>query len=1712
MTKRIFSCSWWSSFAALAGISVAATVALLSLLWLMGPIVGRQAVAQQIAPIQIAPGGGGFVQQFGPPRFRGGLQDGEEPADVFLPVDREVTLQWEQAKSLLNDGHYSEAVTLLDEILHRDEDFFLKPDDSQKGNDHYKHRSLKSAAQHLIGELPPEGRAAYELQFGATAERLLKTAAGDVGKLEELSRNYFHTPAGYQATLLLGRHQLDHNRPLAAAICFQRLQDAPAAAASLEPSLSVLLATSWCRAGMKDRAAEVLNKLKEKDPHTTIHVADKTVRLFDGDVDALAWLQADVGSPQAGGHAEASPDWTLVRGDAARNLSSEGGLPLLTSRWEVSTTNNRALEKALVGVRQQLWEQPSGGLAKIPAMQPLVVGNTVLMRTTRELWAVDFTTGKRIWTVRSGDEVPLEQMLTSSPSDSIRFDALNNYSLRERFWEDTTFGTLASDGKLLFLLDDLDMPLTLSDLTGGVMFNPRAGRIIRGPFTVDPQAQSKQVNKLSAYELRTQGKLKWQVGGQTGDEEPKLAGAFFLGPPLTLDGKLYVLAEMKTGEIKLCVLDAATGKLEWSQQVANVARNILLDRHRRLAGCSPSFADGVLVCPTSAQAIVGIDVANRTLLWGFQYEPEAAFAQQFGRSAMAYNGNIMGPVLMDHWTDGNPVVADGCVLVTPMESNRLFCLNLSDGSKKWDQLRGENMYVAGVRDGKVLVVGKHQFTALKLADGKLAWKTGPISYAEPAGANANATADSTLPPVPSGRGFLTGDNYFLPLSSGEVVRINLTDGKIAERSKSRTGAVPGNLICYQGEVVSQGVDQVETFFQIDALDKRIKKQLAENPEDSWALAHRGELELTRGNLDDAITDLRRAYQKDDNSYNRDLYIEVLRTALAKDFNKHQADLRDWEQLAKLDSERAVVLRVKADGLQKTGQNVDAVDALVKLSTLEPQADELDRADDGDTKLSVARFRWVQTHFDDLWAAAKPADRTKIDAALQSHLDQAAQAADPTAALRQFLRCFGNHPLGDLAREQLVDRLTGDDTLLEREQLLRRLETSTNAARKATATAKFAALLKDANQPQAALAEYKKLETLVGNQPVLNGKSVKQMLSALPADSPLRLADAPSPNWLKGEVKVEKSTTANRTSGGELHLSTVCVDFHGDPGPFFHNVAVLYDSQKQEVFGRNGLGQADRFAINLAEPDRNINGFNQRNYCYAFAQGHLLALCSGYQVFGLDTLKGPDLPGSRVKWQRDLCDPSAMNGGVMQQPMPWGEDRRTMMSSQGLLGGVGPCTANTLCYVRGRDVMAVDPLDGTLLWVRHGVEPGSDIFGDDEVTIVAPPEALAPTKPALVLRTADGKLLGERTIPMANRWNTYGRYLLVFRAGGAGGTGTVLALTDPYGQRDVWTETFSGFNGGTGGVKGTTVDHETIALMEPDGRFVMLNVADGHKLVDEKLHDELGLVNIHVLRGAQQDILVTNHLPSGMTGAFITNRGGVRIQIQAGTVPTPPNESAVMVTGRVYAFDRATGKPQWLGPASVEQHGLLLTQPADLPVVVFVHTFPSQMPNRNGELRGSVLCLDKRNGSAVCEDDDCKQNAPFNYSGIQVAGNPEKQTITIQWPPQSLALSFTDKPTSNTKPYQPGKPDKPESAKDGDKGETSTPPANAAGPALDASQPQKPSAEAPKIEDHPKPAEEEKDSKDEKSAAPKSTDEKDTSAKPSDERPKTEETHDEKPKE
>jgi len=71
-------------------------------------------------------------------------------------------------------------------------------------------------------------------------------------------------------------------------------------------------------------------------------------------------------------------------------------------------------------------------------------------------------------------------------------------------------------------------------------------------------------------------------------DEPDLAGGYFLGPPLPLGGKLYVLTE-KNAELRLVCLDAQSGEPAWMQTLATARDRLLQDVSRRVQAVHLSY-------------------------------------------------------------------------------------------------------------------------------------------------------------------------------------------------------------------------------------------------------------------------------------------------------------------------------------------------------------------------------------------------------------------------------------------------------------------------------------------------------------------------------------------------------------------------------------------------------------------------------------------------------------------------------------------------------------------------------------------------------------------------------------------------------------------------------------------------------------------------------------------------------------------------------------------------------------------------------------------------------------------------------------------------------------------------------------------------------------------------------------------------------------------
>jgi outer membrane protein assembly factor BamB len=1475
---------------------------------------------------------------------------GDEPTDsVFYPPDRELLQRLARARELIKEERYGEAARFLSSILESAEDYFFQPDRGQP-----VYRSLKHEAQRLIGGLGDEGRASYELQYGAEARRLLDEAVtrGDRAGLAEVARRYFHTEAGYEATYLLGLTEMQRGQPLAAALCLERLRSSPQAE-KFEPTLTAVTAVCWVRAGRSEQGAGLARELRRKFPDAEFGIGGKQKKIFSADAQAGSWLAEAAGLLDDSALPAGVRQWTLYRGGAARNTASEGSSPLLNRRWAVPVADAKDLEEMTGKIYQEYLER---GSRVLPALHPLAVRDFVLMRSLTCLQGVDFRTGKRIWVSDDRSVGDVVANLPRPPGQPAATPVAN--WLQQRIWDNTIYGTLASDGDYVFCVDDayLRERTSAAEVDNVEQGHIRHFNFANRPFPLQPAQQA--TNELRAYEIASQGKLMW-----VSEEEPALAGCFFLGPPLPVGASLYVLAETK-GEIRLFVLNPRTGALEWSQQLVVVEPNVLEDHLRRLSGATPSFSDGILVCPTSAGAVVALDLTTRSLLWGFQY-PKAVDANLPMNRMFQFRfqqiPQVNDPSDNDRWADGSVTLAEGHAIFTPVESSEICCVALTDGKLKWQKPREDGLYVACVHEGKVIVVGSRTVKALRLTDGESGWSEASLALP------SNAT--------PSGRGFYNRDRYYLPLSSAEVAAIDLADGRIVARSRSRSGTVPGNLICYHGAVISQGVDQVESYYQLDELREEVARTLADHPDDAPALARQGELLLDEGRFDEAVEELRRSYELADDQRTRELLVDAMLESLRLDFAAHRRLAAEIERLAEQPAQRAALLRLMAVGLQKSGQLVPAFEAYLKMADLATEPGSPERVDSG---LSVRRDRWVRARLAGLEAAASADQRRQIGAALQKLLDECIESND-RLRLKNFVLYFGFHPLADAARERLaVLALQADPPLwLEAEHWFSQLERSADPARVRAASAGLARLFAQAGRAADAAVYFGQLTGKWADEVCLDGKTGREIAAELDKDGQIARHAAEADTWPKGKVVVAKK------NGHALpHMRSAPIELRGSPGKFFQRSTVEIDTnlQQQTLVGRDGLGR-EQWRLSIKDGNEANNfGFSAN---YLRTDGHLILMSLGFQLVAIDTLGMPSTR-ARVLWRQDLNEPLAglpRNIGInfRPMPMPWGGGQRLQAFDVNgrPMGNTSPLSSEFVAFQRARNLIAADPLTNEPLWTRQDIPSGSELFGDDELLFVVPASP-ANASEAMVYRTLDGEALGRREIPPGDqRMLTLGRQVLAWEAGGDG-QGT-LRLLDVWKQSEIWSRKFD-----VRARFGPVAD-EALAVMEPSGHLTVLSLPEGKATIDVELDKEPALADIYLLRSPQVDVLITNRSTAP--------RGNVNIAMpgQAGV--------GVIISGAAYGFDRRTGER--LFKQALSQKGLLLGQAADLPVIVFAAV--TQRPRGQQPVKGELACLDKRTGRMVVLQD----MEPANT--VDVICDPDAHEVTLKTQSTSYTLTFTDEP-------------------------------------------------------------------------------------------------------
>jgi hypothetical protein len=193
-------------------------------------------------------------------------------------------------------------------------------------------------------------------------------------------------------------------------------------------------------------------------------------------------------------------------------------------------------------------------------------------------------------------------------------------------------------------------------------------------------------------------------------------------------------------------------------------------------------------------------------------------------------------------------------------------------------------------------------------------------------------------------------------------------------------------------------------------------------------------------------------------------------------------------------------------------------------------------------------------------------------------------------------------------------------------------------------------------------------------------------------------------------------------------------------------------------------------------------------------------------------------------------------------------------------------------------------------------------------------------------------------------------------------------------------------------RGAQVDvamNRYVAIVEPTGRYVVVDALEGSTLVDYESEPIPSLLRAHLFAGTDQFVIAAEIERDGPLN---------RTHMQFNTF------DFVMIDGQLMAFAAQGGTPLWSRPAEVRQESLMLAQPVDAPIITFVGNHSQQGANGSQQLV-NMLLLEKSSGRVLFSD----EALPQSPNHCATVANPKTQEVLVEMVSRVVRLKFTDSP-------------------------------------------------------------------------------------------------------
>lgn len=1455
---------------------------------------------------------------------------------TFVEPPRSVRQAVRRAETAIQEKRYAEAIVVLGELSSgqfNDPEFtgqdYVIVDGDPKTTLH--RQSLLRQVRDLIGGLPSSGIQLYRLRYDAAAKRDLQAAvaAGDFVAIGDVRRRYFHTDAGYTATAMLATERWLSGHAIETSLLLDDVVTNPRAIELLGDEIKELHLLACATAGRPNG---------EDRPPTEFQPATTP-----------------------------SSNYPMFGGQPNRNGLDDGQFPLANLRYPIETT---ASPRQADAIRQTASTLQSNNRVRPPSWVPIRVGDQLLVRTTERLLGIDYQTGLTIWTYPwlSHYEGFDEEVI--SPDDEDKGESL----LTQRVWDDVPYGHVTSDGKRVFMLDNLEKVSP----TTSPMLQMRA----RGM-----SQRSTSGNTLVALELATEGKLLWRLGRDaefrdSGEpSENPMDQSFFLAPPLPVDGRLYVLVE-NAGDINLMCLDPSSGATIWQQTLISVETgDVESDRIRRVSGASLSYHEGVLICPTGAGAVVAMDVIDRTIRWARSY-PRNVDAMTFNQFQSRREAQTPAA---GRWDASMAVIEGTDVLWTATESDRLYAVNLIDGEPLfWEKIRGKMNYLAGIRDGKFVLVGPRQVVAYDVQSGSSAWSIQRDAL-EP---------DEQI----CGRGVFGKESFFIPTTEDQIIELSMADGSVVDRRKVHYQL--GNLICAGGEIISAGTTRLVVAYGDRSLRPLIEARLKTNPDDFAALVRQGELSLLDGKRDEALRYLARARQlKPDDVEVRVLSVQAMLGAMRQQSETSPELIQTLDQLITDPQRRIEFLSLRLQAALRAKRVDESIDRLFELSdrvlqlhpdqTLNPESIQRDSP-----VKQIVYDAWLSARSEELLDLLMDDDEQRAIALAKIEQRLAGTLSSATSRLLRRRRHFGtlvtisNPPSATTKGSrglmlELLDRLGRTDSLLAAERLVFGSHPLSPASAKmidARVIQRLAEMYDLAGFSQDAARILGKGDTKLDRQTVLWPPHARMIHQPQTSDS----------RTVNQLLKIGRIRHGHGIAMRHLDVA----------GREVKPMLIRDDNGNFRGVNLGGL-PADDVANRVAEVDG----------------GMMISLVGGY-IVGCN-LYSVDIPGPNLEidWSLKIVPDGTTAYKRRGGTTPFGDVsvRYTMNALTAAKGlgelSIGPIVGDRFYLLRGGRLAAIDLLTKTILWERNTESTTGDLIANGRhVALVSPMSSTIQYFDA-----CDGRSIAVAPWNGGAIWQTAGPHVFAYQDDRqSSGTSEVLQvsiqspldrlqrrgqkwsvdsspkLAKPILQADVLQ---SGSVGSTKTGYGRVLDGRTIIMSESTGRTFAWDLLEAKSLFDIQGDADPELSGFNAIDyGDRMALLFRKNTES-------KNDPGEKLQTGQGSIHRE--------TSMIQMVNKSDGSVLWQKTFD-QPWGCTLNQPTESPLIIFSRSFYSyDATNRSRTLDVMALRIEDGRVAAISQRMPLTNQKDHLLTTIQC--NPIKLSANADVGLESFRFEFSQTP-------------------------------------------------------------------------------------------------------